>query len=237
MNTHNKTKDSPWWHLWKCSHCSQSRGEDTRQELVQAAFDEIHKVGFQAASIRKILKNISITKGALYHHFENKLELGYAVMDEVILSFFQQMWLDPLKKTDDPITTIQNILLTSVINMTEEDASLGCPLNNLAQEMSPVDEGFRIRTVAIYDEWRHELEEALERGKVAGNVRPDANARQLAILLVATLEGCMGLAKSTQSLELLMECGCGLCLHMELSRPEASPKNEKLASFLNQLNQ
>lgn len=234
MNSHNNTKGSPWWHLWKCPHCNQGKGEDTRQKLLQAAFDEIHKVGFQAASLSQILKDTHITKGALYHYFGNKLELGYAVMDEVIEGYFQQMWLDPLKKTDDPITTVQNILLTSGLNMTEEDARLGCPLNNLAQEMSPVDEGFRMRTVGIYDAWRSELEAALERGKDAGNVRPDANARQLAILLVATLEGCMGLAKSTQSLDLLMECGCGLCMHMELSRPEGSPKNEKVEEFLRQ---
>lgn len=222
MNSLNKKEREPWWHLWKHCPCQahNGRGEETRQKLLASAFDEIHKVGFQAASLSKILKDTGITKGALYHHFANKLELGYAVVDEIIFAFFQQVWVDPLKKTDDPISTIQHILLSSGKRMTTEDARLGCPVNNLAQEMSPIDEGFRQRMVAIYDAWRDALEEAIERGKQAGTVRSDADARRLAILFVATLEGCMGLAKSTQSLAMLMECAGGLVDQLEIFRHE-----------------
>jgi AcrR family transcriptional regulator len=215
----NKNKGDPWWHLWKCCLCKcHGRGEKTRQKLLQFAFDEIHKVGFQAASLSKILKDTGITKGALYHHFGNKLELGYAVVDEIILAFFQQVWIDPLRKTDDPISTLQKILSETGDKMTHKDARFGCPVNNLVQEMSPIDEGFRQRTVAIYDTWRDELEAAIERGKVAGNVREEANARRLAILFVATFEGCLGLDKSSQSLDILMECNNGLIEHLELFR-------------------
>ena len=208
----------PWWQQWKCSHCGQGRGEETRQKLLESAFDEIHKVGFQAASLSKILNNTGITKGALYHHFDNKLELGYAVLDEVVVTFFKEIWLEPLRQTDDPITTLQEILILSGESMTEEDARLGCPLHNLSQEMSSLDEGFQKRIVAIYDRWRRELEFAVERGKLAGNVIEEADGRRLAILFVATLDGCMGLAKSTQSLDMLMECGHGLIEHLEMFR-------------------
>ena len=47
----------------------------------------------------------------------------------------------------------------------------GCPLNNLAQEMSPLDEGFRARINGIYHDQRRAIKEALERGIEAGNVR------------------------------------------------------------------
>lgn len=219
MRKKDKTMKTPWWHLWKCERCEQGRGEETRQKLLEAAFDEIHKVGFQAASLSKILKNTGITKGALYHHFNNKLELGYAVLDEVVLTFFQQVWVEPLRKTDDPISTLQEILALSGDSMTEEDARLGCPLQNLAQEMSALDKGFQKRTVDIYDSWRREIEQAVERGKLAGKIREDADGRRLAILFVATLDGCMGLAKSSQSLDVLMECGNGLIEHIEMFRP------------------
>ncbi len=220
MNILRKKNSDPWWHLWKCGpcQCHSGRGEETRQKLLEAAFDEIHKVGFQAASLSKILKDTGVSKGALYHHFANKLELGYAVVDEIILAFFQQVWIEPLKKTQDPIRTIQKILLKIGEKMTQEDARLGCPVNNLAQEMSPIDEGFRQRTVAIYDLWRDELEAAIERGKTADNVSQNADAKRLAILFVATLEGCIGLAKSSQDLEILLECGHGLIEQLETLR-------------------
>lgn len=217
-----KNKPQQWWHIWSCEHCDgtvEGKSAETRGKILMASFDEIYHRGFQAASLNNILKKTNITKGALYHHFKNKMELGYAVVDEVIYVTLKANWINPLIETDDPVTTIQQILLKSGEQMTEEDVCLGCPLNNLAQEMSPIDEGFRKRITAVYAEWQDAIEGACERGKKAGNLRTEADSKQLAVLFVATLEGCLGLAKSTQSLETLMQCGQGLVEQLELLRP------------------
>ena len=218
-----KNKHKQWWHIRLCpmSACSSEvdKSEETRGEILMAAFDEIYHRGFQAASLSNILKNTETTKGALYHHFANKVELGYAVVDELIYTSTKASWIDPLSETDDPITMLQNILSSSGEQMTEEDVLLGCPLNNLAQEMSPIDEGFRSRIKAVYDEWQSAIEEACERGKLAGNVRKDTDSAQVGVLFVATLQGCLGVAKSTQSLDMLMQCGEGLAKQLELLRP------------------
>ena len=58
--------------------------ERTRERLLQAAFREIHRSGFQSASIDTILAATNVTKGALYYHFESKEALGYAVVEEKI---------------------------------------------------------------------------------------------------------------------------------------------------------
>ena len=195
------------------------KSAETRGKILMAAFEEIYQCGFQAASLNNILKNTNITKGALYHHFNNKMELGYAVVDEVIYTTLKANWIDPLTKSNDPISTIQKILAESGDQMTEEDVRLGCPLNNLSQEMSPINEGFRKRITTVYTEWQDAVEGACERGKAVGNIRKDADSKQLAVLFVATLEGCLGLAKTTQSLETLMQCGQGLIEQLELLRP------------------
>ena len=184
-----------------------------------AAFDEIYNRGFQAASLSNILKKTNTTKGALYHHFKNKMELGYAVVDEVIYTTLKANWITPLSETDDPVRLIQQILAEQGAQMTEKDVRLGCPLNNLSQEMSPIDEGFRKRIIAVYSEWQEALEGACNRGKLVGNIREDADSKQLAVLFIATLEGCLGFAKSSQSLETLMQCGHGLIMQLELLRP------------------
>ena len=225
-----KNKPEQWWHIWSCEHCggsennkkknAEEKSAETRGKILMAAFDEIYHRGFQAASLNNILKKTSITKGALYHHFKNKMELGYAVVDEVIYVTLKANWIDPLEKTDDPIAVLQQILSQSGQEMTKEDVRLGCPLNNLSQEMSPIDEGFRMRVTAIYSEWQEALESACERGKKAGNFNNDVDAKQISLLFIAALEGCLGLAKSTQSLETLMVCGEGLINHIESLRPK-----------------
>lgn len=213
-------KSKQWWQIWSCQSCrADTKKEETRGKILMAAFDEIYHSGFQAASLSNILKNTDTTKGALYHHFKNKMELGYAVVDEVIYTTLKANWIEPLNVTDDPITTIQQVLQESGQQMTEADVRLGCPLNNLAQEMSPIDEGFRQRITAIYTEWQNAIEQAFERGKIVGSIREDADSKQLSVLFVATLEGCLGLAKSTQSLDTLMGCGQGLVEQLELLKP------------------
>lgn len=217
-------KPKQWWKIWSCEQCSGTdktvdKSTETRGKILMAAFDEIYHRGFQSASLSNILKKTDITKGALYHHFKNKLELGYAVVDEVIYTTLKANWIEPLKDTNDPIEIIQQILIESGNQMTNEDVRLGCPLNNLAQEMSPIDEGFRKRITAIYSEWQDAIEAACERGKLAGNILNDADSKQLGVLFVASLQGCLGLAKSTQSLETLMSCGHGLIQQLELLRP------------------
>lgn len=219
--TASKLKEH-WWHIWSCQGSlgsSEDKSELTREKILMAAFEEIHHRGFQAASLSNILKNTGITKGALYHHFKNKNELGYAVVDEIIYQTILKNWIEPLNGSDDPISTLQQILIESGEQMTEVDVRQGCPLNNLSLEMSPIDENFRKRITTVYGAWQEAIEKACERGMTAGNMRKDADSKQLSLLFVATLEGCMGFAKSTQSLETLMQCGHGLITQLDLLRP------------------
>ena len=226
------TEDSKkWWHLWSCdSLCpkigieklaekASDKSEDTRAGILLAAFNEIYHRGFQAASLTNILKNTGATKGALYHHFDNKLGLGYAVLDEVIRDTIRSTWIEPLETTDDPITVLKDTLLLAGNSMTVQDVSRGCPLNNLAQEMSPIDDGFRDRIGELYQEWQDAIEVALDRGKAAGNVDVSVDSKDMALLFVATLQGCLGFAKSVQKLDTLMSCGQGLSDRLESVRP------------------
>jgi AcrR family transcriptional regulator len=179
----------------------------TRQVILQAAYEEIHARGFQAASLSKILANTSVTKGALYHYFPTKLALGYAVVDEILAEQIQQQWVRPLLQTDDPVTGLIQIIMQAGQEQTDEDIYRGCPLNNLAQEMAPVDEGFRSRVEFVYDAWRKGTEQAFKNGQDKGFVKKDINATNVATMIVASLEGCMGLAKNARSKKMLYQCG------------------------------
>ena len=213
------TPTNRWWHLWQCEKCA-SPSEETRKQLLEAAFDEIHRVGFQAASLHRILRRAGLTKGALYHHFPSKLALGYAVVDELLTPYLERRWLEPLRSAEDPVAQMRELLVDSAQNMKHEDVALGCPLNNLAQEMAPVDEGFRTRIQALFDAWRRGINSALESGQGTGQVRDDIDPAQAAGVILACIEGCIGLAKTAQSKELLMECGAGLLAYLESLRPD-----------------
>jgi len=172
----------------------------TRERLLQAGFNEIYRRGFQGASLDTILNQAGVTKGALYHHFPDKAALGYAVVDEVVKGLLLQRWLGVLQaEPGDPLTALQGMLKHRMAQLQPHEVELGCPLNNLGQEMSPLDPEFRRRVATTFDTWIDGFARVLQQGQTAGSVRKDLDPRKLGTFLVAAIEGSFGLAKSSQS--------------------------------------
>jgi TetR/AcrR family transcriptional repressor of nem operon len=176
----------------------------TREKLLKAAFEEIYRRGFQAASLDTILAKAGVTKGALYHHFPDKAALGYAVVEEVVKGLLLERWLGLLEQSrEDPLALLQRTLRHRAANLEADEIELGCPLNNLAQEMSPLDERFRRSVNAAFDAWRKGFAQALERGQTESTVRRDVDAKKVASFVVAAIEGSYGLAKNARSAPML----------------------------------
>jgi AcrR family transcriptional regulator len=170
--------------------------ERTRERLLQAASREIYRSGFQSACLDTILASAGVTKGALYYHFKSKEALGYSVVEEVIAPDVRGKWVRPLQGGKDPIHAL--IGAVQRIAVRPADVRGGCQLNNLAQEMSPLDAGFRKRLATIFDAWREAVASTLREGQTQGNVRRDVEPADAAGLLIAMVEGYGSLAKNAQ---------------------------------------
>ena len=192
----------------------QARAENTRRLILETAFEEFYQHGFQGGSINRIVANAGITKGGLFHHFEGKNDLGYRVVDEVIRPQIEERWIKPLAQTDDPVRTLRQVLY-GFGDSRHKKLCNGCALNNLAQEMSPLDEGFRARINGIYHDQRRAVTLALERGIKAGLVKPTASPERAAAFIVAALAGMIGTAKNAQCPELLRAATEGLIDYLE----------------------
>jgi AcrR family transcriptional regulator len=170
--------------------------ERTRERLLQAASREIYKSGFQSAGLGTILASAGVTKGALYYHFKSKEALGYAVVEEVISPDVHGKWVRPLQSVKDPIGAL--IGAVHRIPVRPGNVRGGCQLNNLAQEMSPLDSGFRKRLAIIFDAWRRAVASTLREGQIHGSVRRDVQPADAAGFLIAMVEGYGSLAKNAQ---------------------------------------
>jgi len=170
--------------------------ERTRERLLQAAFREVYRWGFQTVDLDTILASTGVTKGALYYHFESKEALGYAVVEEVIAANLRDTWLHPLQRGEDAIDALIGILRNT--SARPEILRSGCPLNNLAIEMSALDEGFRKRLAMLFHEWQEGIAAALREGQVHGKVRSDAQPDEAAGFLIAMYEGYVLLAKNAR---------------------------------------
>jgi TetR/AcrR family transcriptional regulator, transcriptional repressor for nem operon len=172
----------------------------TRERLLQAASREIYRSGFQSASLDTILAVAGVTKGALYHHFDSKEALGHAVVEEIIAPDVHGKWVRPLGRPLKTGKDAIDALIGAVqgIPVRPADVRGGCQLNNLAQEMSPLDAGFRKRLAIIFDAWREAVASVLREGRAHGSVRRDVEPADAAGLLIAMVEGYASLAKNAQ---------------------------------------
>jgi TetR/AcrR family transcriptional repressor of nem operon len=175
--------------------------ERTRVRLLQAAFQEMYRAGYRSADLDVILAAAGVTKGALYYHFDDKEALGYAVLDEVMASDLHQKWVQPLRNTKDPIDALVRVVQSE--SLKREDVRRGCPLLNLSQEMSGLDEGFRRRTAKLFGKWHDAVAGALRDGQIRGVVRTDIDANETATFLIATYEGYVVLTKNAQDARMM----------------------------------
>ena len=205
-------KDVYWWRPLTADE------PDTRGRILFAAYKEIHASGFQAASLSNILARTGVTKGALYHHFPNKTELGYAVVDEVIAERIYLSFIQPLQDFDDPITGFIELIHDAGTTFSMTDIELGCPLTVLAQEMAPIDEGFRTRLTDIYEQWHQSIADVFEKASKDDLLIDGVEPYTLAVTLAAIMEGGMTTAKVSHNLDKLQHCARGLTQFLQLVR-------------------
>ena len=137
----------------------------------------------------------------MYHHFGSKEALGYAIVEEIIAPDNRGQWLRPLENCEDPIDVLIGVV--QELSVQPEAVRGGCPLMNLAQEMSPIDSGFRQRLATIFRNWQDGVAVALQRGQEHAKVRRDLNPAQAAGLLIAMVEGYGALAKNAQDAKVM----------------------------------
>lgn len=188
---------------------------NTRQKILESNFKAMHRSGYNAMRADKEILKLGITKGALYHHFPTKQDLGYAIVDELIYKDYIGSW--------SPLNTYQGNSVDFIISRlnalqqecTDKEISFGCPLNNLIQEMSPTDKGFRIRLTRILNEMHTIIKNALSRSQKNGVISKSVKPIPTAWFILSAMEGGYAMGKATQSCEVFIQAIDQLILHLE----------------------
>ncbi len=179
--------------------------EQTRHHILQVTAEEMRQNGYKAASLAEILDKAAVSKGALYHHFSNKQELGYAVFDEVFVKEFMSDWELPMS-SDKPIDAMCEWIAGFADQLTEEDLQLGCPVCNIATEMAGVDEGFRLKANSMFEELQSRLARTILYSQEQGQVRAEIEAVPVSAFIVAVIQGTMMQGKCGRDVETFRSC-------------------------------
>jgi TetR/AcrR family transcriptional regulator, transcriptional repressor for nem operon len=174
-------------------------GKETRQKLVETAMQLFWEQGYAATGIAQILKVSGVHSGSLYHFFPTKEDLLIAVLEWYWENLFTQVMNPAKARASDPIERVFAVLdgYRQLLVMT--GCAKGCPIGNLALEVSDSHPGARVLIAANFAGWRDAIRDLLD--EAAGRLPPDTDTLALANFVLTTMEGAVMLARAERTLE------------------------------------
>jgi AcrR family transcriptional regulator len=165
-----------------------ARGRATRERIVKAAAELILAEGLSTLNMANIRKAASVSGSQLAHYFADKQALIRAVITRqigVVLDFHRQPKLDGLQSFDDFERWIDlNMRYLRRIGYS------GTPTYHaLAGQLAKSDDATRATLGAGYWLWVELLEQAVQEMKDRGVLVADADAQQLALVVVSAHQG------------------------------------------------
>lgn len=170
--------------------------EKTRAHILNAAFLEIYRCGYHGVGVRELASKADMTIGAFFHYFPTKNHVAHAIIDEIIHTGILERWIKPLAAYKNPLQGILKCFKNTFENWPDELVSLGCPLNNLTQELSASDEAIQEKTKAVLIDWIKKTKAHLKRAQDDGYLRKNVNIQELAEFIVTFQEGTFAMGKA-----------------------------------------
>lgn len=184
---------------------------------MDAASRLVHVKGFRGTSVDDVLRECGIGKGNFYYYFKSKEELGYAILDRAVQGFFERT-LGPAVGDPSlaPLDRVRIFLDRVLATQRQRSCVGGCPIGNLAAELSDVHEGFRHRLSEVFGRWRRELAGTLREAQAEGSLAGQCDAAQMASFVVSALEGAILMTKVMRKVSALETCVHELKAHLSL---------------------
>jgi AcrR family transcriptional regulator len=169
--------------------------KNTRQDILWKVYQDIKKNGFNGCRPDKAIRELGITKGALYHYFPDKLSLGYAIVEEIIEPRYLGYWNSLADFQGNALNYLIDRLDHICRYFDEKDVLSGSSLSNLIQEMAGQDEGFRQRLEKVVHNIQAIIIGALRKSRDQGLIPASVQVENLTYFFLAALEGSYNQAK------------------------------------------
>lgn len=171
-----------------------SKAERTRAFIIEKTAPIFNKKGFAGTSLNDITAATGLTKGSIYGNFANKDEVALAVFDYNLNKLNTAVAIEFAKQTcakDKLLVYADNYEQIFSLPFTEG----GCPILNTAIEADDTHPDLKKRAAAAVLSWKKKLVSIIEEGLTNKEFNTVVDAEQLALTMIATIEGGIMVAK------------------------------------------
>ncbi len=164
---------------------------DVRDRMVEEAMALLARRGLQATSFSEVLSASGAPRGSLYHHFPGgKDQLVAAAVDRAGARLTDAM--EPVAGAPVEVVVERFAIWRAVLARSQCGA--GCAV--LAVTVATDSAELLSHATAVFRAWRERLTDLLREGGLSSG-----QARALAMVLIASVEGAVVLSRADQSLE------------------------------------
>jgi TetR/AcrR family transcriptional repressor of nem operon len=170
-----------------------SKPNDTKEKLLQVAFDLIWNQSYGSVSVDQICERASVNKGSFYHFFPSKSDLAIEAYEEHWRE--KQPELDRIFSPQIPPLERLELWCKHIRDRQKQKAEkyghvCGCPYASLGTELATQDEKIRTKVQQMVDRSIRYVESALRDAKHQGLVElddPPATARRIYSVVLGAL--------------------------------------------------
>lgn len=174
-----------------------SKSEKTRKFIIEQTAPLFNVRGYAGTSLNDVMSATGLSKGCIYGNFENKDAIALAAFE-----YNHQRVTDHMKNriltTDNSIERLLVYPRTYRQFFRYPYLQAGCPILNTATEADDTHPQLRERAAAALDFWKKSIENQIKRGISRGEICTSTNPTQIAVLMIAIIEGALMQAKLTQ---------------------------------------
>jgi TetR/AcrR family transcriptional regulator, transcriptional repressor for nem operon len=173
-----------------------SKAERTRQFIVEKTSPIFNTKGYAGTSIADMTDATGLTKGSIYGNFANKDEVALAAFDYNL----QQVNAIIHTEMEQQVSARDKLLVYVRVydNFLKYPFPVGgCPILNTSTEADDTHHLLRNKAAEAIVAWKHKLMELITMGIQQKEFRSDVNPEQVALTMMATIEGAIMITKLT----------------------------------------
>jgi len=175
-----------------------SKADRTRQFIIETTAGIFNTKGYAGTSMSDITEATGLTKGSIYGNFENKEEVALAVFDYNYGKISQDIY----QRISQAKSYYDKLMVYSKVYHSFTRGAFpygGCPVLNTAIEADDTNPLLKEKAAKAVLKWKRGIMNLIQGGIDAGEFRRDIDQSQVALSIIALIEGGIMIAKVTDS--------------------------------------
>ena len=177
-----------------------TKAEKTRNFIVEKTAPIFNKKGYAGTSLNDITAATGLTKGSIYGNFANKDEVALAAFDYNFSSVVARINVELSKHSSakQKLLVYVNVYQSFIKGTVAEG---GCPILNTAIDADDTHPALREKAVKAVLAWKKVIMKLVEEGILNQEIRKDNNPEQIALTMIAIIEGGIMISRLTGKTE------------------------------------